>query len=149
MRTILILSALLLSMAGNLMAGSGYDRCVKEEAALKAKEKDACSGLSYVLNPSGCFATRKALKEYASGKCRKIGVSEKVDLNAPAVVPAKNNTPAPTVERAGQAAPVKPAPELPPKEIARERPEDEISRLKEEIGRLTAENERLRQRCRE
>ncbi len=139
MRMILALTTLILLMAGNLLAGSGYDRCIKEELALKTKEKDACSGLSYILNPSGCFATQKALKEYtSSGKCRKIGVAEKVDFNAPASVSAKDAAPV----AAGKAAS-----EVTHQEVRREQPRDEIARLKEEISRLKAENEQLRQRC--
>ena len=88
MRILLTVSALLLLISGNVLAGSEYDRCVKEEKSLKAREASACSGFSYLVNPSGCFATQKVLKEYTStGKCKGIGIAEGVDFSPPSVIP--------------------------------------------------------------
>ena len=149
MRTILTLLFLLLT-AGNLLAGSGYDRCIKEESALKAKEKGACSGLSYVLNPTGCFATRKALQEYTTGgKCRKIGSAEQVELSAPPPASPKGSGTVRPVEHVDQATLIQNWPEAPHREAGTAQLRDELARLKEEISRLKAENERLKEKCRE
>ena len=145
MRTILTMSALLLLISGNVLAGSGYDRCIKEQNALKTQEARECGGLRYLFNPSACFATQKALKEYTStDKCKKIGIAENVDFGAPATVPAIK---AGSIANVGGANPVavkKPEPQAPQKESTCEQLKDENSRLKAEINRLKAENEQLR-----
>ena len=90
MKTILTMSALLLLISAPAMAGSGYDGCIKEEKALKAREAGDCHGLKYLLNPSACYATQKALREYTStGKCRSIGSAEGVDFTAKPVMPER------------------------------------------------------------
>ena len=142
---ILTVSTLLLLISGNVLAGSEYDRCVKEEKALKAREASDCSGLSYLVNPSGCFATQKALKEYTStGKCRKIGIAEHVDLSAPPVTPAKKTGSVGNVGTASPVAAKKAELEVPQQESSYEQLKDENARLKAEINRLKAEIERLR-----
>jgi hypothetical protein len=138
MKNMLTVSALLLLMSGNALAGSEYDRCIKEEKELKAQKASQCSGLRYILNPSACFATQKALKEYASGKCNKTGIAENVDFNAQPVIPEKKvisdaNTKQKKVET-----------EVPQQGNTIEQLKEENTRLKAEVSRLKAENEQLR-----
>jgi hypothetical protein len=145
MRIILTVSALLLLISGNVLAGSEYDRCIKEEKSLKAREASACSGFSYLVNPSGCFATQKALQEYTStGKCKEIGIAEGVDFSPPPVVPTKKAGSTGTVGGVSPVAVKKPERELPQEESSCEQLKDENARLKAEVNRLRAENERLR-----
>jgi len=134
--TAALISALLL-LPGHALAASGYDTCVQEEKTLLAQEKERCSGLSYILNPSGCFAAQKALREQQGGKCRDIIREGEIKAApippfAPPIVPTPaQTTPAPA--RTTDAA---------------EKPgggtEQECSRLKTENVRLRAEIERLR-----
>lgn len=166
MKTIMTLSALFLFISGPAFAGSGYDSCIKEEQALKAREKDECNGLRYLLNPSACYATQRILKEYRGGKCRQIGLDEKVDFNAQPVVTEKRissaaNGPAGKSDRAASvkpaaAEPVGAAPAGPASAMKTEagavRQEATLDQLKEEnallrteVKRLKAENEQLRQ----
>jgi hypothetical protein len=149
MRKILTVSALLLLTAGTALAGSEYDRCIKEEKALKVQEAGDCSGLSYLLNPSACFATQKALKEYTStGKCKKIGIAEHVDFSAVPVIQEKKSG---SVSKAGVAGPAvvkKAEAEVARQEGSCEQLKDENARLKAEISRLTAELEQYTKACR-
>lgn len=143
MRIVLTVSALFLLLSGNVLAGSEYDRCIKEEKSLKAREADACSGFSYLVNPSGCFAIQKTLKEYTStGKCKKIGVAEGVDFSTPPVMPMKK-TGSGKADSVSPTAVKKSEPEVPQQESSCEQLKDENARLKAEINRLRAENERL------
>lgn len=138
MKKTMTISALLLLIAGNAVAGVEYDKCIQEEKALKSEEITDCSGLSYMFNPSGCFATRKKLKEYISGKCKKIGITENVDFNVQAVTPEKKNG------TAGGVSVKKTEPEVVQQKTAIEQLKAENARLKAEIGRLKTENEGLR-----
>jgi len=149
MKNVCITVALLLLITGNALAGVEYDRCIKEEKALKAQEAGDCSGLKHLLNPSACYATKKALKEYRGGKCRQIGTEENVDFSTPKAVPEKN-IPAPattvsTVPVAGTAhvAVKKEVREI-PQEYTFEQLKEENTRLKAENSRLRIENEQLR-----
>jgi hypothetical protein len=145
MRIILTVSALLLLISGNVLAGSEYDRCIKEEKSLKAREASACSGFSYLVNPSGCFATQKALKEYTStGKCKEIGNAEGVDFSSPPVIPTKKAGSTGTAGTVSPAAVKKSEREVPQPESSCEQLKDENARLRAEVSRLKAENERLR-----
>ncbi|KAB0665577.1 hypothetical protein F6V25_07585 [Oryzomonas japonica] len=145
MRILLPLSALLLVLSGNALAGSGYDRCIKEQDALKKKEAGACSGFSYLLNPSACFATQKALREYTStDKCKKIGIAENADSGVPPVVPVKKAGSDGAVGGVNPVGVKKTESEVPHPESTCEQLKDENSRLKTEIIRLTTENEQLR-----
>jgi len=159
MRMILTASALLLLISGNAWAGSGYDSCTKEEKALKIQEASECHGLRYLLNPSACFATQKKLKEYTStDKCRKIGLAEKVDFNAPPVIPKKKVTAITTTtgnaDSAGKTGAVSPLaviqtePAAPQQESTCEQLKEENARLKAEISRLTTELEQYTKACR-
>jgi hypothetical protein len=139
MKNILVVSALLLLISGNALAGVEYDRCVNEEKSLKAQEVSNCGGLRYLLNPSGCFATRKALKEYASGKCKEIGTAESVDFSVQKkVVPEKKY-----IGEAGTRQ-KRIETELPQQATTIEQLKEENARLKAEIIRLKTENEQLR-----
>jgi hypothetical protein len=163
MRMILTVSALLLLIAGNALAGSGYDSCIKAEKELKAEEVSACKGMSYLLNPSSCFAKQKALKEYVAGKCRKIGVAEGVDFSVQPVTPEKKSSSAGSVSKgastegfsiinkgtnAGSAAVKKPEPAAAQQEPTMEQLKEENARLRAENSRLTAELEQYTKACR-
>lgn len=139
MKVFLSVTFLFLLISANAFGGSEYDKCIKEENALKAQEANDCSGLSYLFNPSGCFATQKLLKKYtATEKCKKIGVAENVDFNTPAVIPVKK------VNDVNPVAVKKSVHESTHNEIGCEQLKDENLRLKEENNRLKAENEQLR-----
>jgi len=138
MKNILAVTVLLLLSAVNALAGSEYDKCIKEEKALKADEASQCSGLRYLLNPSACFSTQKALKEFTSGKCKKIGISENVEFNVQSVIQEKKvidsaNTRQQKVDTG-----------LPQQESTFEQLKEENARLKTEISHLKAEIEQLR-----
>jgi len=147
MKNSLIVSAVLLLISGHALAGSSYDECIKNEKAIKAQEADDCSGLKYLFNPSGCFATRKAVKEYAGGKCRQIGAAEHVDFTAPKVIPGKKTpspvSTAPVISTTGVSV-KKEIREMPQQEYTLEQLKEENVRLKAEISRLNTENEQLR-----
>ena len=159
MKNTLAASALLLLVSGTALAGSGYDGCVKEEQALKARESSECHGLRYILNPSACFATQKALKEYKAGKCSQSVTAEDVDSNAPAVTPGKKGSSSGSVSTTGSTGSAgtngsavnvgivdvkKVETEVPQQETTLEQLKEENARLKAEIGRLKTENEQLR-----
>lgn len=159
MKNLLTVSALLLLISGHALAGSEYDRCIKEEQALKAQKTGQCSGLRYLLNPSACFATQKTLKEYKAGKCRQIGVTENVDFNAQAVTPEKKSSSSGSISKTGSTGSVittnsaenvgivtvkKVETDVPQQETTLEQLADENARLKAEISRLKTENEQLR-----
>lgn len=139
MKNLLIISALILLISGNALAGTEYDKCVKEEKALKTQEAGDCSGLKYLLNPSACFVTRKALKEYASGKCKKIGMAENVDFSVQQVMPEKKGSVS-TINKTSNSGGV--AVKKAEPEAAQQEPT--IEQLKEENARLKAEIEQLR-----
>jgi len=136
MKNILTLSTLLFLMSGNALAVS--DRCIKEENTLRTQEASQCSGLRYILNPSACFATQKDLKEYTSGKCKKIGSVENVDFSAQTVIPERKIISVSSVNQK------KVQTEVPQQESTIEQMKEENARLKAEISRLKAENEQLR-----
>ncbi len=150
MNKVLIVSMLLLLMTGNALAGIAYDKCLKEEKTLKSKENHDCGGLSYLLNPNACFATRKTLKEYAAGKCKKIGLAENVDFSVQQAIPeskASNSTSVARVKKittTDNAVSNTTGPETPQQEITVERLQTENARLKAENNRLKAENEQLK-----
>ena len=81
MKAVAVLIAVLL-LPAYVLAAAEYDACVQEEKTLRAQDKDRCSGLSYLLNPSGCFAVQKAIRAYNNGKC-------------PGIIRAGNIQPAP------------------------------------------------------
>ena len=139
MKKFITIAAMVLLPSGSALAGDGYDRCVREEKALRAEVVDSCSGLRYLFNPSGCFAARKAVKGYDSDRCKKIGEAEKVALPSPlAAVPEK---------KAG-AGPAQPEskPAVPRQESDVEQLKAENDQLKVEITRLKAEIAQLRNR---
>ncbi len=145
MRINLTLSALILLISGNVLAGSEYDKCIKEQNTLKTEAVSNCSGLSYLFNPSACFATRRVLKEYIStGKCKNIGISENVNVSVPPVIPAKKASSVGKVDGVNPVAAKKPESEVPQQESTYEQLKVENARLKTEISRLKAENEQLR-----
>lgn len=151
MRIFLTVAALLLLHSVDALAGSGYDRCIREQNALKTEENSACNGMRYLFNPSACFATQRALREYTStGKCKKIGRAENVDFGVPAApavpqVPAATPVPAAkTAASVNPAAAIQSSSETPQPETTCEQLKDENARLKAEVSRLTAENEQFR-----
>ena len=163
MKNIAMVLLLLIVMSGQVLAGSGYDTCIKEEKALKAKETVECNGLRYLLNPSACYGTQNALKEYKSGKCRQIGISENVDFNVQPATPEKKAAAAGSAsttsnkdsvsnvsktESVGTVATKKADPEVQNQEPTFEQLRDENTRLKAEISRLKAELEQFGKACR-
>lgn len=152
MKIYLIAAVLLLLISGNALAGSEYDKCIKEEKALKAQEAGDCSGFKHLLNPSACFATRKVLKEYAGGdKCRKIGLAENVDFSVQAVTTERKGH-STNVSDGGKADGVgvkKSELELPQQENTVEQLKAENARLRAEISRIKTENELLRKAVRQ
>jgi hypothetical protein len=151
MKTKLIVPSLLL-IAGNALAGTGYDTCIKEEKALKEQEAGKCSGLSKLLNPSGCFAAQRVLKEQAA-KCAEIARIDKPEAPAaPVVVPAipgKMGIAAPVPKAIEEPARTvskplsKAEPSVPQAPVDPELYKEENARLKAEIERLKSENQRL------
>jgi len=159
MKNLLTASALLLLMSGNALAGSEYDRCIKEEQALKAQAASQCSGLRHLLNPSACYATQKALKEYQAGKCKEIGAAENVDMNAQAVTPEKKSSSPGRISKTGSSGSVsttnsagnagivtarKAETVVPQQEPTLEQLKEDNTRLKAEVTRLRKEIEQLR-----
>jgi cell division protein FtsB len=138
MKNILTMSALLLLISGNALAGSEFDRCIKEEKALKTRESSDCNGLKYLLNPSGCFATQKILKEYTAGKCKKIGMTENVDFSVQTISPEKKATSISNVDQKRLET------EVLQRESTIEQLKEENIRLKAEIVRLSTENNQLK-----
>jgi hypothetical protein len=160
MKNAVMASLLLIVMSGHALAGSGYDTCIKEEKALKARESAECSGLRYLLNPSACYGTQKALKEYKAGKCRQIGITENVDFSTQQAIPEKKATAASTPSNEGSISSAsktesvntvttkKADPEVQKQEPTLEQLKDENARLKTEVSRLKAELEQLGKACR-
>lgn len=150
MKNILFASALLLLISGNALAGMEYDKCIKEEKALKKQEAHDCSGLSYLLNPNACFATQKAMKEYLAGKCKKIGITENVDFSVQKTLTDKKGN---NVSNAARVSPInnsnnsameKVGSDVQPQETACDQLQRENTRLKAEIKRLVEENDQLK-----
>jgi hypothetical protein len=163
MNNLLTISILLLLVSRTALAGSEYDRCIKEEKALKAEETSQCSGLRKLLNPSACYVTQKALKEYKAGKCRQIGTAENVDFTVQAVTPEKKSGSPGSISKTGSAGSVittdsagnvgivtvkKVETDVPRQETTLEQLKEENALLKAEISRLKAENEQLRKTVR-
>lgn len=139
MKKVPAMVAMVLLSSGSVLAGDGYDRCVKEEKALRAEVVDSCSGMRYLFNPSGCFAAQKAVKDYDNDRCRKIGEAESVAApSPPAAVPEK--------DIGAGAVPAQPesTPAVPRQESDVERLKSENALLKAEIARLKAEIAQLK-----
>ena len=160
MKKLIVSLAVIAMTAGICQADSGYEACLNSEKALKAEEKSDCSGMKYLLNPSGCFATRKKVKEQRI-KCAELAVTQPARQTAaepkpPVVtppsplqdpVPVKPTT-APTIRNDVQPSPPatvpsKPAPR-PSSTRAESQPALSCDQLKEENARLKIENERLK-----
>lgn len=137
MRVTLAVIIMALSLpAGTVVAGTGYDRCIAEERALRTEAVDRCSGLSYVLNPSGCFIARKALRAFDGDKCGALRTSEQTETEPQSirgVVPPRSDS---GHEKAPDEA-LAPEPGM-------EQLKAENARLKSELVRLRAEMEHLR-----
>ena len=139
MKKVLALVAMVLLPSGSALAGDGYDRCVREEKALRAEVVDSCSGVRYLFNPSGCFAAQKAVKEYDNDRCKKIGEAEKVTSpSPPAAVPEKNVGAGVGLTQAES------TPAVPRQESDVEQLKAENAQLKAEIARLKAEIAQLK-----
>ncbi|RII27296.1 MAG: hypothetical protein CXR31_08600 [Geobacter sp.] len=139
MKKVIAIASMVLLSSGSAVAGDGYDRCVREEKALRAEVVDSCSGLRYLFNPSGCFTAQKAVKVYDNDRCRKIGDAEKVAVPSPSAA-------APEKKAGAGAGPAQPEskPAVPRQESDVERLKAENARLEAEITRLKAEIEQLR-----
>ena len=127
---------------------AGYDACLQEEKRFRLAETEACSGLSYIFNPSACFIARKELTPYDKGKCRAVAEKEGVtEQKSGSVKPAAVSPPAQPATVTYDAAEVPGQPQLSrstPAEavtgqMAIEQLRSEISTLKEEVWRLKEE----------
>lgn len=142
MRSVVISVAVLLLLPGPARAASGYEKCLQEEQALRTQEKEKCSGLSYLLNPSGCFTAQKALKAFTAGACPGIIASSKPQQSSAPATPATAQVPvsSPVPPPAAAKEAVKGG------EGACDRLREENARLKAEVERLRSEVEQLRKR---
>jgi hypothetical protein len=137
MRVTLAAIIIALSLAaGTAVAGTVYDRCSAEEKALRLETVDQCGGLSYLLNPSGCFIAQKALKAFDSDKCRALKEAEQT---APEPQPGTAAEPPRSDKVDAKAPPDAPVPEPDTAQLKAEN-----ARLKAEIVRLRAEMKQLR-----
>lgn len=143
-KTLIVQPLLFLTVSAHALAGSAYDSCVKEESALKAKEAKDCSGLRYLLNPSACFITQKALREYTSGKCKKTGQSENVDVGVRPLIAEKKVGEIGVTASKPEMAVQRIETEVPQPVLTVDRLKEENARLKAEVSRLKAENDHLR-----
>lgn len=138
MRVIWAAIILTLSLsAGTVGAAATPDRCVAQEKALRTEAVEACNGLSYLFNPSGCFTAQKALKAFDGDKCRATVASEQTEPAPPQAVSVAVPPPRRDLQ---EKAPHEAAGTGP--DVAQLKAEN--ARLKAEIGRLRAEMEQLR-----
>jgi len=145
MRITLTLTTLFLLLSGTALAGSGYDACLKEQSALEAREASECSGFRYLFNPSPCFTTQRALREYTTtDKCKNIGIAEHVDFSVQPVSLEEKVGGDGMVDGGNPVAVKKPEPEVPHQENTCEQLKEENTLLKAEVLRLKTENEQLR-----
>lgn len=145
MKRLKVVMMLMTILAGSAaFAGSDSDACRQEETRLRGEEADRCTGWNYVLNPSACFNTRKALSPFDKGKCRELTANEGVVEigNGPASSPAARPSP----QQASEAGAVPQIPVQPlmdgtggsAKNLLTELVQlrSEVERLKDEIARL-------------
>ncbi len=154
MKNLLIATILLSLVPGTVRAATTYETCMKEEKVLKTREVDDCRGLKYLLNPSGCFATRKKVKEFAGGACAEIiragkpetvaepSPPQKMGVATPVAPPTPTSIESPTKAVTQTAVTTEPVAAHIPATL--EQLKEENARLKAEIGRLTIENKKLR-----
>jgi uncharacterized small protein (DUF1192 family) len=136
------LAALILALslqAVTAAAAAAPDRCDAREEALRTEAENACSGLSYLFNPSGCFIARKAMQAFDDDKCRADAAPAQT-----VTAPPRTTTEAVPPQASEAAVP-------PPRSDTQEKaqhgaavPEPNVAQLKEEIARLKAEIVRLR-----
>jgi hypothetical protein len=127
------LAAVILTLslqAGTAGAAAAPERCAAREQVLRTEAEKACSGLSYLFNPSGCFIARKALAAFDVAACRAADAPEQTAAEPPRTTPA--TVPSPRSE----------LPELSPHTAAL--PDPDPARLKAENIRLKVEIERLK-----
>ena len=130
---------MVLSLAvGSAVAETGDDRCSAELKTLRTEAVNRCSGLSYVLNPSGCFIAQKALKAFDVDKCSALRASEKTGAVPQSVTVAEP----PRIDGGHEKAPREAF--VPESDVAQLKAEN--ARLKAEIVRLRADLEQLRNR---
>jgi hypothetical protein len=136
------LAALILALflqTGTAGAAAESDRCAAREQALRAEAEKACSGLSYLFNPSGCFIARKALTAFDVAACRATAAPEQTSTDPPQPAPAA----VPSLTTPVAVPPLRSElPEQAP--LVAAEPEPDMARLKAENARLKAEIERLR-----
>jgi hypothetical protein len=138
MRIPLAATILALSLqAGTAIAAATPDRCVAQEQALRTDAEKACSGLSYLFNPSGCFIARKALDAFDADTCRSTAAPGQTSTEPPPAVTTSVLPP-----RSNLQEKVSPGAVVPEPDVAQL--QAEIARLKAEIARLRAELEQLR-----
>jgi len=133
MKHLMSIFAVLTMCTGSALAASpDYEACARQEQTLKTRKHDDCSGLSYLFNPSACYAAQKALKTFESGPCRQ--------LTPPGAAMPHQASAAPQV----LAPVVPPNRPLPPPQPAATTAAD-TETLQAENIRLKAENAKLRE----
>jgi hypothetical protein len=124
--------------AGTALAAAPPDRCVAREQALRTEAEKACSGMSYLFNPSGCFIARKAQKAFDIDRCRAADAApEQAVIEPPQTIPAA--VPPVRCDMPEKATHGTAVPEPDQAQLKAEN-----ARLKAEIARLRAEIEQLR-----
>jgi hypothetical protein len=123
--------------AGAAVAAAPPDRCGTREQALRTEAESACSGLSYLFNPSGCFIARKALAAFDVETCRANAAPEQTPTGPPEPIAAAVPPPRSDVQEQAPREAAPPKPNV-------EQLQAEIARLKAEIARLRGEMEQLR-----
>lgn len=157
MKIITALLSLSILLTGHALAATDHEICVQEMNTLAKREQDRCSGLSYLLNPSGCFAAQKALKVHQSGRCREIVKTGEVrpemqppsppptdapPVRSPPALPAPDPKPPAEPPHAETPPATSPAPSAASGEGSGA--VKECGQLRAENARLTAETDRLR-----
>ena len=144
LRTITILTLLLLGSVPTIYGAEKKDPCQADLQQLRAAEAEQCNGLNYLVNPSACFNTRKALAPFNSGRCGQLA--------APPAAPAVPTAPSPASAAPAAVAPAVQPPAVPPAPVA-SRPanpapvsgEADLDRLRRELADLKAELQRFKE----
>jgi cytochrome c556 len=138
MRASLAAMILVVSLqAGAAVAAASPDRCAAREQAFRTEAESACSGLSYLFNPSGCFIARKALAAFDVATCRANAAPEQMPTGPPEPIAAAVPPLRSDLQEKAPCQAAAPKPDV-------EQLQAEIARLKAEIARLKGEMEQLR-----
>ena len=127
--------------AGIAVAASTPDQCIAQKTALRTAAVEACQGLRYLFNPSGCFIAQKALNAFDVDKCQATAATEQTVPVAPQTVPAV--VPPQTVTAPAPPQTV-PASVPPPRSAVQENAPHEAAVPETDVAQLKAENARLK-----